>query len=76
MLENLKELWNRKMTVISLEVDVLATIPQKIGKGTGRLENKKTRRDYPDFSITKISQNTEKSYGDLRRLAVTFQFIC
>ena len=35
--------------------------------GTGGLENKRTRGDY---SI-KIGQNTEKSSGDLRRLAVT-----
>ena len=28
-------------------------------------------RDYPDNSIIKIGQNTEKSPGDLRRLAVT-----
>ena len=27
--------------------------------------------DHPDYSITEIGQNTEKSPGDLRRLAVT-----
>ena len=27
--------------------------------------------DYPDYRIIKISQNAEKSQGDLRRLAVT-----
>ena len=45
--------------------------PQKIGKGSGRLRNQRTSRNYPDNSITKISHNTEKSPGDLRRLAVT-----
>ena len=45
--------------------------PQRMGKGTGRLGNKKAGEDHPDYSITKISQNTEKSPGDLRRIAVT-----
>ena len=38
---------------------------------TGRLGNKRTDVDHPDYSITKISQNTEKSPGDLMRLAIT-----
>ena len=45
--------------------------PQMIGKGTGRLENKRASGDHPDYSIIKIGLNTEKSPGDLRRLAVT-----
>ena len=44
---------------------------QRTGKGTGRLENKRTSEDHPNYSIIKIGQNTEKSPGDLRRLAVT-----
>ena len=40
---------------------------QRIGKGTGRLGNKRTSRDHPDNSIVKIRQDTEKSPGDLRR---------
>ena len=38
---------------------------------TERLGNKKTSGDHPDNSIIETSQNTEKSAGDLRRLAVT-----
>ena len=45
--------------------------PQRIGKGTGRLRNERTGENHPDYSIIKIGQNTEKSPGDLRRLAVT-----
>ena len=45
--------------------------PQKIGKRTGKLGNKRTSRDHPDYSVIKIRQNTEKSPGGLRRLAVT-----
>ena len=33
--------------------------------------SKETSGDHPKYSITKICQNTEKSLGDLRRLAVT-----
>ena len=40
--------------------------PQRISKGSGRFGNKRKR-----LSISKISQNTGKSPGDLRRLAVT-----
>ena len=45
--------------------------PKLIGTDTGRLENKRTSRDHNDNSIIKIGQNTEKSPGDLRRLAIT-----
>ena len=44
--------------------------PQRIDKGTGKLRNERTSRDHPNYSITKIGQNTEKSPGELRRLAV------
>ena len=52
--------------------------PKRVGKGTGRLGNQRTSGDHPYYSqvwyyshITKVSWNTEKSPGDLRRLAVT-----
>ena len=41
-----------------------------IGTGTGRLGNKKTSRNHPNYSIIKIDQNAEKSPRHLRRLAV------
>ena len=43
---------------------------QRISKETGRLRNKRTSRDYPDYCIVKFIQNTEKSPGDLRRLVL------
>ena len=42
-----------------------------IGSGTGRLGNKRTSGDHPNYSIVEIGQNTEKRPGDLRKLAVT-----
>ena len=47
------------------------TIPQRISKGTGRLENKRENGDHQNYCIIKIVQNTEKSPGDFRRFAVT-----
>ena len=41
-----------------------------IDKGTGRLGNERANVNYLDNSIIDISQNTEESPGDLRRVAV------
>ena len=65
--KNNKKLWNMKMTMIPIVFCALGTIPKRTG-GHG---NKRTSRNHPDYCIAKIDQNTEKSPGDLRRLAVT-----
>ena len=44
--------------------------PQRLGKGTGRLRSHRTRENHSDYSIIKISLDTEKSPGDLSRLAI------
>ena len=44
---------------------------QRIGTGTGGFGNKKTSGDHPNNSIVEIGQNTNKSPGDLRTLAVS-----
>ena len=44
---------------------------QKSGTRTGRLGNKRTNGDHPNYSIIKIGQNTFKNVGDLERLADT-----
>ena len=43
---------------------------QRIGTGTEGLRNKRTSEDPPNYSIIEIDQNTEKSPGDSRKLAV------
>ena len=43
---------------------------QRIGKRTRGLGNQKTSGDHLNYSIVEIAQNTEKSPGHLRRLAV------
>ena len=40
---------------------------KRIGKGAGRIVNKRTSGDHQNNGIIKIGQNTEKSHGDLRR---------
>ena len=45
--------------------------PKRTDKGTEGLRNKRTSGDHPDYSIIKIGQNTEKSPGDLKGLALT-----
>ena len=43
---------------------------QKLGKEAGKVGNWRTSQDHPNYWIDKIGQNTEKSPGDLKRLAV------
>ena len=43
----------------------------RITKGTGGRGNKRTSGNHPNYSFIENGQNTEKSPGDLRRLAVT-----
>ena len=56
-----------KVTVILIVIGALGT---RIGKEIGRVGNKRKTNNHPDYNIIKIGQNTEKSLGDLRRLAV------
>ena len=63
-------MWNMKVTFIRIIIGVLRTVTEMINKGTGGLGNEWTRGDHPNF-FADIGQNTEKSLGDLRRLAVT-----
>ena len=44
---------------------------QRISTRTGRLGNKRTSGDDPNYCIIKIGQNSEKISGDLRRLVVS-----
>ena len=44
----------------------------RIINGTGGLGSWQTSGDHPNHSIIENSQNTEKSPGDLKRLAVTW----
>ena len=58
------KIWNMKVTVVPIIIGGTWNNPQGTGKWTGRLWNKRTRVDYPDYSFIKIGQNTEKIPGD------------
>ena len=60
--ENKKQLLNTRVTVVSVVIVALGTIPKALLR---------TSRDHPNYSIVEIDQNTEKSSGDLRILSVT-----
>ena len=66
MLEN-KKLWNMKVTVIPFVIGTLGTVTKGIVctglEGIGKHLNN---------SIDEFGQNTQKSSGHLRRLAVTW----
>ena len=64
----LKKLWNMKVTLIAILIGTLGTFTKRLIQG---LEDLEIRRDHPNYSFFKISQNTEKSPGNLRRLAIT-----
>ena len=66
----LRKLWNMKVTVIPIIVGSLGTVKRGLVKRTAGLRNKRSGGNL-NYSIVEISQNTEKSSGDLRRLVVT-----
>ena len=60
-----------KETFIPIVNGTLDKVTKGLIKGTRGLGNKRTSGDNTNYSIVEIKQNTEKSPGDLRRLAVT-----
>ena len=57
LVRELKKLWNMKVTIIPIVI--------------GLYQLWRTSGDHPNYYIIENGQNTEKSPGDLRRLAVT-----
>ena len=62
---DLKNLWNMKVPIIPIVIGALGKVTNRLIKGVG---NNWTCRDHPNYSIIEISQNTEKSPGDLLSL--------
>ena len=67
----LKKLWNIKVAIISIIIDLLGTVTKGLVTRTGQLGNIATSVDCPNKSIVENNQNTRKSPKNLRRLAVT-----
>ena len=64
----LKKLWSMKVTIIPIVIGAFGTVTKGLLKG---LVSWRTSRDHVNYSVIESGQNTEKSPGDLRRLAVT-----
>ena len=69
--KELKKMWNMKVMVIPIVTGALGIVTKGISIRIGGLGNNGMGGDCPNYSIIEIGQNTEKSPGDLRRLAVT-----
>ena len=63
-----RKLCNIKVTVIPLVIGALGTVPKDLERGMEELE---IRRRIKTMQTVEIGLNTEKSPGDLRRLAVS-----
>ena len=61
------KLWNMNVTIIPTVIGAFGTVTKRWLKELEDLEV----GDHPNYSTIENGQNTEKSPGDLRRLAVT-----
>ena len=43
------------MTLIQIVISVLGTIPQRLGKGTGKITNPRMTGDFADYATIKIN---------------------
>ena len=64
-------MWNKSLTVTPVAIVTLRKILKCLKKKAGRTGIERKNRDHPKYSIGVIGQNTAKSPGGLRRLAVT-----
>ena len=64
-------IWNNKVIIIPIVIAAFGTVTKGLLKGSGGLGGWRTSGDHSNYYIIENSQNTEKSPGDLRRLAVT-----
>ena len=60
-----------EVTIIPIVIGAFGTVTKGLFKGQEDLEVGGRVGDHPNNSIIENGQNTEKSPGDLRRLAVT-----
>ena len=66
-----KKLWNMKVTIIPIMIGAFGTVTKGLLKEPWGLGGRSMSGDHPNYNIIEKGQNTEKSPGDLRRLAVT-----
>ena len=59
------------VTIIPIVIGAFGTLTKGLLKGLGGLGSWRTSGDHPNDNTVENGQNTRKSPGDLRRLAVT-----
>ena len=67
----MKNLWSMKVKFIPIIIGTLGTVTKEVKQGLEDVEIREHVEIHPNCCIIEIGQNTEKSPGDLRRLAVT-----
>ena len=67
----MKNLWNMKVTIRPIVICVFCTVTKGLLKGLEDLEDGGQVETIQTTDIIANVQNTDKSPGDLRRLAVT-----
>ena len=68
-MEDLRKLWNMRMTVIPVVIAVFSTVTKGLVQRLEGLGNR-TSGDRPNYSIIKTGQTSKKSAGNLRKFAV------
>ena len=68
---DLEKLWNMKVTIIPIVIGAFSTDTKGLLKGLENLEIRGWVGDHPNYYNIENGQNTKKSPGDLRGLAVT-----
>ena len=69
--KELKKLWNMKVTFIPIVIGALVTVTEGLLKELEDLEIRGRVETIQNYYSIQNGQNTEKSPGDLRRLAIT-----
>ena len=67
----LKKNWDMKVAIVPIVIGTFGTVTKGLLKGLEDSGSWRTSGDHPNDSIIEDGQNTEKSPGDLRWLAVT-----
>ena len=65
----LRKIWNMRGIVKPVVIGMLWTVFKNWERSL-RVRNQKMNRDNPNYSFVEISENSEKSPGDLRKLVV------
>ena len=60
-----------KVSILPIVIGAFGTVTKRIIKGPRRYGSWRPSGGHPNFTIIENGQNTEKSSGDLRKLAVT-----